>query len=84
VQNRLFRDVNKIVKKICGTPEGHQKSIFNTSKEKKTKMHMASIRQSLQAQLKTEFQTKILKKNVETPNLPIKSKIFTKRLCVVP
>jgi hypothetical protein len=33
-----------------GTPEGHQKSIFNTPKsEKKTKIHMESIRQSLQA-----------------------------------
>jgi hypothetical protein len=31
-------------------PEGHQKSIFNTPKKKKTKVHMGSIRQSLQAQ----------------------------------
>jgi hypothetical protein len=32
------------------TPEGHQKSIFNTPKmKKKTKIHMESIRQSLQA-----------------------------------
>jgi hypothetical protein len=35
-----------------GTPEGHQKSIFKTPKVKKTKMHMGSIRQSLQAQSK--------------------------------
>jgi hypothetical protein len=35
------------------TPEGHQKCIFNTSKIKKTKIHMGSIRQSLQAQPKT-------------------------------
>jgi hypothetical protein len=36
-----------------GTPEGHQKSIFNTPKvKKKTKIHMGSIRQSLQAQPK--------------------------------
>jgi hypothetical protein len=39
-----------------GTPEGHQKGIFNTPKGKKTKIHMGSIRQSLQAQ------PKILKK----------------------
>jgi hypothetical protein len=33
------------------TPEGHQKSIFNTPKVKrKTKIHMESIRQSLQTQ----------------------------------
>jgi hypothetical protein len=36
------------------TPEGHQKSIFNTPKvKKKTKRRMGSIRQSLQAQPKT-------------------------------
>jgi hypothetical protein len=33
-------------------PEGHQKSILNTPKVKKTKIHMGSIRQSLQAQPK--------------------------------
>jgi hypothetical protein len=33
-------------------PEGHQKRIFNTPKMK-TKIHMGSIRQSLQAQPKT-------------------------------
>jgi hypothetical protein len=33
-----------------GTPESHQNSIFNTSKLKKTKIHMGSIRQKLQAQ----------------------------------
>jgi hypothetical protein len=35
-----------------GTPEGHQKSIFNTSKVKKAKIHMGSIRQRLQAEHK--------------------------------
>jgi hypothetical protein len=35
------------------TPEGHQKCIFDTSKVKKTKIHMGSIRQSLQVQPKT-------------------------------
>jgi hypothetical protein len=35
-----------------GTPEGHQKSIFNTPKVKETKLHMGSIRQTLQAQPK--------------------------------
>jgi hypothetical protein len=38
-----------------GTPEGHQKSLCNTSNEKKTKIHMihkGSIRQNLQAQPK--------------------------------
>jgi hypothetical protein len=32
------------------TPEGHQKSILNTSKVKKTNIHMGYIRQSMQAQ----------------------------------
>jgi hypothetical protein len=37
--------------KFCmGTSEGHEKSIFNTPKVEKTKIHMRSIRQSLQAQ----------------------------------
>jgi hypothetical protein len=44
------------------TAEGHQKSIFNTSKVKKTKIRMGSIRQSLQ------------KKIIETPNQPIRNK----------
>jgi hypothetical protein len=36
-----------------GTPESHQKSIFNTSKvQKKTKAHIESIRQILQTQPK--------------------------------
>jgi hypothetical protein len=34
-----------------GTPENHQKSLINTSKVKKTKINMGSIR-SLQAQPK--------------------------------
>jgi hypothetical protein len=51
------KNVSHIRKKIfylqfcMGTPEGHQKSIFNTpTVKKKTKIHMGSIRQSLQAQ----------------------------------
>jgi hypothetical protein len=32
-----------------GTPEGQQKSIFNTPKANKTKKHTESLRQSLQA-----------------------------------
>jgi septum formation inhibitor MinC len=51
-----------------GTPEGHQKSIFNTSKVEKTKTHMGSIRQNLQAQPKNT------KKVIETPNQPIEIK----------
>jgi hypothetical protein len=43
-----------------GTPEGHQKSIFNTSKVKKTKIHMGYISQH--------------KKIIETPNQPIEIK----------
>jgi hypothetical protein len=35
------------------TPEGHQKSIFNTSKVKKQRYIWDPIRQSLQAQPKT-------------------------------
>jgi hypothetical protein len=51
-----------------GTPEGQQKSIFNTPKAKKTKIHTESIRQSLQAQPKNK------KKVIETPNQPIEIK----------
>jgi hypothetical protein len=50
------------------TPEGHQISIFDTSKVIKTKIHMRSIRQSLQAQ------NKKLIKIIETPNQPIEIK----------
>jgi hypothetical protein len=51
------------------TPEGHQKSIFNTSKvKKKTKIHMGFIRQCLQAQPKK------IKNVIETPNQPIEIK----------
>jgi hypothetical protein len=52
--------------KFCmGTPEGHQKSIFNTPKsEKKTKTHVGSIRQSLQAQPKN---LKKLSKHLNQP-----------------
>jgi hypothetical protein len=35
-------------------PKRHQKSIFNTPKKKKTKIHMGFIRQSLQAQPKNK------------------------------
>jgi hypothetical protein len=54
----MKKNVSRIRKKtfylqFCmGTPEDHQKSIFNTPKGKKTKIHMRSIRQSLQAQPK--------------------------------
>jgi hypothetical protein len=51
-----------------GTPEGHQKNIFNTSNVKKTKIHTGSIRQNLQAQPKN------IKKINETPNQPIEIK----------
>jgi hypothetical protein len=51
------KNVSRIRKKtfylqVCmETPKGHQKRIFNTPKvKKKTKIHMRSIRQSLQAQ----------------------------------
>jgi hypothetical protein len=53
-----------------GTPGGHQKTIFNTPKvKKKTKIHMGSMRQNLQAQTKniknyrTTKSTKRNKKN---------------------
>jgi hypothetical protein len=52
------KNVQRIQKKtfylqFCmGSPEGHQKSKFNTPKVKTTKMHMGSIRQSLQDQPK--------------------------------
>jgi hypothetical protein len=58
------------------TLAGHQKSIlFNTSKGKKTKIHMGSIRQSVQAQPKN------IKKIIETPNpnQPIRTNIFPKK-----
>jgi hypothetical protein len=56
-----------------GTPEGHQKSIINTSKVKKTKIHMGSIRQSLQNS------TQKHKKIKETPNQPIEIKIISNK-----
>jgi hypothetical protein len=50
--------------KFCmGTTEGHQKSIFNTPKVKKTKIHMGSIRQSLPPQPKN-IKNKIFPKKV--------------------
>jgi hypothetical protein len=54
-----------------GTPEGHQKSIFNIPKGKKTKIHMGSIRQNLQAQRKNI-------KFIKRTNQPIRTKIFLK------
>jgi hypothetical protein len=51
------------------TPKGHQKCIFDTSKITKTKIHMGSIRQSLQAQPKTI-------KNIKSTN---QNKNFTKK-----
>jgi hypothetical protein len=58
-----------------GTPEGHQKSIFNTSNVKKTKIRIGSIRQSLQAQPKN-----IKKLTKHQINKPKKSQI---KLCLV-
>jgi hypothetical protein len=56
------------------TPEGHQKSIFNASKVKKTKIHMGSIRQSLQAQPKN------IKKLLEHQIYQSKRKFFEKSM----
>jgi hypothetical protein len=55
-QMNTLKNLSRIRKKtfylqFCmGTPEGHQNSIFNSAKVKKTKKRMGSIRQSLQAQ----------------------------------
>jgi hypothetical protein len=56
-----------------GTPEGFQKSIFFTSKMKKTKNSYEIY--------PTEFagSTQNNKKDIRTPNLPIKMKIFSKK-----
>jgi hypothetical protein len=60
-----------------GTPKGHQKCIFNTPKvNKKTKIHMESIRQSLQAQQH--------KKVIETPNQPIEIKKISNKSMFIP
>jgi predicted GH43/DUF377 family glycosyl hydrolase len=55
------------------TPEGHQKSIFNTSKVKKMEIHNGIY--------PTEFasSTQNPKKINGTPNLLIKTKIFPKK-----
>jgi hypothetical protein len=48
---RFIRKKTFYLQFCMGTPEVHQKSIFHTQKvKKKTKVHMGSIRQSLQAQ----------------------------------
>jgi hypothetical protein len=61
-----------------GTPEGHQKSIFNTTKVKKNKKkHMGSVRQSLQAQPKT---IKKLSKHLINQSKQKKSQI---KVCLV-
>jgi hypothetical protein len=60
-----------------GTPEGHQKSVFNTPKANKTKIHMGSIRQSLQGQPKN------IKKIIESPNQPIEIKKSQIKVCLV-
>jgi hypothetical protein len=58
-----------------GTPKGHQKSIFNTPKvKKKTKIHMGSIRQILQAQPKN---IKKLSKHHRTKNFTKKTMFRT-------
>jgi hypothetical protein len=67
----MKKNVSRICKKtfylqFCmGTPERHQKSIFDTSKVKKTKIHMGSY--------PTKFanSTHKHKKIIETPNQPI-------------
>jgi hypothetical protein len=56
-----------------GTPEGHQKSIFNTSKGKKNKYTYGIY--------PSEFasSTQNPKKIIRTPNLPIRTKFFPKK-----
>jgi hypothetical protein len=51
------------------TPEGHQKCKFNTSKVKKTKIHMGGIYPT-----KFASSTQNHKKIIETPNQPIEIK----------
>jgi hypothetical protein len=46
--------------------------------EKKAKIRMGATRRSLQAQ------PNINKKNIKTPNLPIRTKIFQKKVYLVP
>jgi hypothetical protein len=61
-----------------GTPEGHQKSIFNTPKVKKNK-DTYGIYPTMFAS-----STQNPKKIIETPNKPIKTKTFPKKLCLGP
>jgi hypothetical protein len=53
------------------TPEGNQISIFITSKGKKAKNSYGIY--------PTEFQPKIIKKIIDTPNQPIETKKSTKK-----
>jgi hypothetical protein len=58
-----------------GTPEGHQKSIFNTPKVKKTKIHYGIY------PTKFASSTQKHKKVIETPNQPIEiTKILNKSM----
>jgi hypothetical protein len=82
------------------TPEGHQESMFNTSKVKKTKIHMGSIRQSLQAWVEQTIKksTKSTNRNKKVKRsqkfvwgLPdehqiyqSRTKNFPKKVCLVP
>jgi hypothetical protein len=56
----------------------HQMFVWYLKSVKEPKIRMEINRQNLQAQ------PKILKKIIRTPNLPIKTKIFPKKVCLVP
>jgi hypothetical protein len=56
-----------------GTPEGHQKSIFNTSKEKENKDTYRIY------QTKFASSTQKHKKVIQTPNQPIEIKNITNK-----
>jgi hypothetical protein len=62
------------------TPEGHQKSIFNTSNVKKTKIHMGSIRQYLQGQHKNIKNLRNTKSTNLNKKLPKKSMFSTSKV----
>jgi hypothetical protein len=53
------------------TPEGHQKCKFSTSKVKKAKSSY-------------EVYLKEIAGSIETPNQPIETKHFLKKVCLVP
>jgi hypothetical protein len=59
--------MNIFPKKVCLVPQ----------KEEEPKIHMAATRRNLQAQ------PKILKKIIETPNIPIRKKKLPKKICFV-